>query len=371
MATSKSTGTRSTAKRSTAKRTSGTRRPPAASSKATPATAPEKSGVAAKPKSDAKVENKAETTAELTQEEVIANAIKEDHVRIKDEDGNFIEGVTQMAARVKSLVDLALPFADKVQVTYQAFSKANGILAGYMLEIRESIILADNMPDWFGTSKTYKDAVTPIIDRAWQKDSGETRTTVVNRLQKRQQRMAAERIALYANADAGLELPEDEVLRILHLGDEATQGENAKDENVQNLVKAVNRQYRTGVKVSDDEKGNRSPSPFLPKEKNDGKTTPKSQKPAAEALNNAKAFRGSLEHLTQPLVGEELLHLVLDIRTKALSNEPAFGTPGRQGAVGWMTHVANVLYVTARELDGKEMSKDDRLLIEAAEKVAN
>jgi hypothetical protein len=359
--TSGTTTKRSPAKRSPARRSSG--RPTAAENKATKVvetTPPDTSGAATKPKS--------ETTAELSQVEILTNSLKEDHARIKV-DGQEVD-IAEGATQLRTKVELAMGYARKVQSTYQQFTKANGVLASAFIDFREMIIMPDGKPDWFGGSKTYKDTISPLIDEAWKKDSGETRTTVVNRLQRRANRMLDERIALYTNVDSGFNMETDEVLRILQLEDKALQGDNATD-TVKKFVAAVNKQYRTDIKVSPDDKTNRKASPFLPKTKNGKTTTPASQKPGDDALNTSKAFRvDALDHLTMPLALTEVLLLALDIRKKATGDTPAFSTPGKQGAVGLMTHIADVFYVTARQLDGHELDKNARESIEKAEKAA-
>lgn len=308
----------------------------------------------------------AEETRELTVPDLIAKAIKDEHLGILDSDGRRLpaaDGVTYIVEKITE----AKGVAKKVKTQWIKLSDLNKQLASLAIDIRQSIILNDGKPDWFGSSGVYKAAWKEIVDAAWEDGHDENRTTVRDRLNKVAQRQLGERIALYAATDAGLDLEEDDVLRVYNLGVKVLEDEYKNDEAVKKLVPVVNKHYRVG---STDDSGNKGDSPFVEKQKVNRGTPGPSENKATAAAESIKGFRSALPNATFDLVGPEYLHLTVAIEEKTASGDPAFGDGGKEGWIGYALHARHVLDYMLLNLGegGRKPNKEEKENYEKARK---
>lgn len=296
---------------------------------------------------------------EVKPEELVALQIEEEHLRIYDVETG--EQVEDSVSYLMSLRDRAIKYAKSARSFIIKEREATAACSDAMLAIRRSIIMpADGMPDWGGVTKVYKTLATPIIDAATA--PGESRATVVNRLQRSTRRKLEVAVAQHANIVSGLNLPDDEVQRIVSLGDNAVEGDEAKNEQTQKLVAAVNEQFRVGDKKRPD---NFPESPFVSKDKGDRGTPAKGEAQAIEARASLPSFRNSVANLTADAYLPELVLLAQTIYGRLTSKTPAFGDAGKQGAVGFLSHTEAIIHALGKELDGQDLSKHER---EAKEK---
>lgn len=298
-----------------------------------------------------KAEEEVEEPTEKSWSDKVIDAMKEEGTRVFDIDtGKVVDDI--VAYLQEHVTDPGVKQAKSVKKAYGQLTRETAKAAAYMAFARRSIILPTGNPDWSGVSKTYKEAVSPIIEAAV--GEGESRVTAQNRLQKSATRQLSKFVVEYVLEENELDLTQDEAMQLVAQGTEV----KTDDENVKQFVDLVNEQYRVGSHAS-----NEPSSPFEEKAGRAARETPSTdEQKAIEAKKALPQFRGQiLNALTLDLTSHELLLIVVALHEKLHTKEqPHFGEGGRKAVQTNLHSAAAILYADAKELDDQKPSKTER-----------
>lgn len=294
---------------------------------------------------------------EQTPEERLAGLIKEEGIR-HAEGVNLIELLTDLQGK-------GMVIAKKVRNAKKAEAGwRQTISTEVLLPMRQSILLPSGVPDWAGRTKTYKDAVSPIIGAAHYDGEGDSLVTTSNALNKACQRLLPDFVAQYTATLYGIDMAEEAISSFVKEGPAVLEkvAKEGADERLVELVERVNEQYRAQWAGEAEKPRNTPTSPFEPKESR-SRTTPTGEE--ADAATQMKAAMALVELIRKGGItleaATEIIWRASDaVLTRAQSKSPHYGDGGKPVTLGFVNNAVVILTAVGKHIEEVPLGKAEQ-----------